>query len=334
MKIVFFETMPGEEAYFRSASTIPAGTELEFHTDTLSPQTVGRAAGADVVSVFVKSELTPDVLAQLPDLKLITTRSMGYEHIAVSDAKGRGMKVRNVTTYAAHPVAEFTFALLLAVARHLYPASEQMREASDFSNVQFVGKDLIGATLGVVGTGRIGREVVKIAKGFSMQVIAHDALPDAAFATDIGFRYVPMDELLATSDVITLHVPALPETVHMIDATAFGKMKKGSILINTSRGEVIDTPALVAALKDGTLWGAGLDVLEAERELADKADALQKGATSLYRTLVADNALLDLPNVIVTPHMAYNTEKSRIEIMRATAQSIGDWAADKEQPYL
>jgi D-lactate dehydrogenase len=111
-------------------------------------------------------------------------------------------------------------------------------------------------------------------------------------------------------------------------------MKKGSILINTSRGEVIDTPALVAALKDGTLWGAGLDVLEAERELADKADALQKGATSLYRTLVADNALLDLPNVIVTPHMAYNTEKARIEIMRATAQSIGDWAADKEQPYL
>ena len=331
MKIVFFETMPGEEEYFRSA--LPEEVTAEFHEEKLTSDTIDLARGAQAVSVFVKSAVSSQVLKELSDLKLIATRSMGYDHIDMSAAKAGGVSVANVTTYAAHPVAEFTFTLLLAVARHIYPASEQMREETDLTNTQFVGRDLHGATLGVVGTGRIGREVVLIAKGFGMNVVANDARPDEAFAREAGFSYVGFDELLGASDVVTLHVPALAETKHMMNAEAFAKMKKGSILINTSRGEVVDTPALVAALKDGTLFGAGLDVLEAERELADRTIRAD-GSKSLYRTLVADYALLDLPNVVVTPHMAYNTDNARREIMRVTAQTISDWATGKEQKFI
>ena len=323
--------MPGEEEYFRSA--LPTDVSVEFHGEKLTADTVDLARGAQVVSVFVTSSVSSQVLKELSDLKLIATRSMGYDHIDMSAAKSGGVNVANVTTYAAHPVAEFTFTLLLAVARHIYPASEQMREETDFSNSQFLGRDLNGATIGVVGTGRIGREVVHIAKGFGMKVIAHDARPDEAFAAEAGFHYVSFDELLAASDVVSLHVPARAETKHLMNAEAFAKMKKGSILINTSRGEVVDTPALVSALKDGTLFGAGLDVLEAERELADRS-VRADDPKSLYRTLVADYALLDLPNVVVTPHMAYNTDNARREIMRVTAQTISDWAAGKEQIFL
>jgi D-lactate dehydrogenase len=334
MKIVFFETMPGEEEYFRKSPAIPSGAQLVFRKETLTADTAMEAADADVISVFVKSEVSSDVLAKLRDVKLIATRSMGYEHIAVKDAKARGVKVCNVTTYAAHPVAEFAFTLLLAVCRRIYGAAERVREETDMTNVEYEGKDLHGKTLGIVGTGRIGHEVAKIAKGFSMEVVAFDVNPDEAFAREIGFRYVPLDELLASADVITLHVPALPQTHHLMDTEAFSKVKKGAILINTSRGEIVDTPALVAALRDGTLWGAGVDVLEAERELADKAAALAEGKQSLYRTLVADNALIDMSNVIVTPHMAYNTEGARLEIMRVTAEAIGNWATGKEQKFL
>jgi D-lactate dehydrogenase len=332
MRIIFFETMPGEQE--RITQQLPPGNELIFLEEPLSMATLEKARGADAVSVFVKSELRRELLDQLPDLKLITTRSMGYDHIDLEYARSKNIKVNNVTTYAAHPVAEFTFALLLAVMRKIVPACNQLREGTDFEQRGLMGFNLFSKTIGVIGTGRIGRNVIGIAKGFGMNPIAYDTMSDAAFATESNFQYVSLDELLAQSDVITLHVPYMKETHHLIGAAQFTKMKKGVVIINTARGEIMDTTSLVAALRDGTVWGAGLDVLEEERELKEEGEMLTTDKNVDYRILAADHHLIDLPNVIVTPHIAFETHEAMEEINRVTAETISNFIAGKEQKYL
>lgn len=332
MRIVFFETMPGEREAF---SEQLSGHDLVFLDEPLSAESVDKASGAEVVSVFVKSEVTKEVLEKLPGVKLIATRSMGFDHIDVPYARTKGIAVGNVTTYASHPVAEFTFALLLCVMRRIYPAYNQLREGTDFNQRGLSGFNLYGKTLGVVGTGRIGRNVASIGRGFGMRVLAFDMKPDQALATHEGFTYLPLEQVLAQSDVVTLHVPYMKETHHLIDAAAFAKMKKGVVLINTARGEIVDTHALVAALRDGTLWGAGLDVLEEERALKEEADMLAKKKPDVdYELLTANHVLIDLPNVVVTPHIAFETAEAMAEITRVTAQTILNFVSGKEQKYL
>lgn len=333
MKIVFFETMAGEREAI--SAQLPPGHDATFVTEKLSDETISLAADADVISIFVKSELRQPLLDKLPHLKLIATRSMGYDHIDTEYANQKGIKVGNVTTYAAHPVAEFTFALLLGVMRRIYHAYDQLREGTDFDQRGLSGFNLFGKTIGVAGTGRIGRNVVTIAKGFGMHVLAYDPKPDEQFAAQQGFQYVPLDELVTQSDIITLHVPYLKETHHLIDAEKFSKMKKGVVLINTARGEIVDTHALVAALRDGTVWGAGLDVLEEERALKEEADLVAHGKTDVdYELLTANHVLIDMPNVIVTPHVAFETAEAMQEISRVTAQTISNFIAGKEQVYV
>jgi D-lactate dehydrogenase len=240
-----------------------------------------------------------------------------------------------VTTYASHPVAEFTFALLLCVMRRIYHAYNQLREGTSFDQRNLSGFNLFGKTIGIVGTGRIGRNVAAIAQGFGMRVLAFDAKPDQALATQEGFTYIGLDDLMAQADVISLHVPYLKETHHLIDADRFRKVKKGAVLINTARGEVVDTHALVAALRDGTLWGAGLDVLEEERALKDEADMIARGTADVdYELLTANHVLIDMPNVIVTPHIAYETAEAMAEISRVTAETISNFLTGKEQKYV
>jgi D-lactate dehydrogenase len=325
--------MPGERAAL--SAQLPPGHEVVFTEKTLTTDTFSDAVDADIVSVFVKSELRREVLDRLPRLKLIATRSMGYDHIDVEYARSKGIVVGNVTTYAAHPVAEFTFALLLCVMRRIYHAYNQLREGTDFNQRGLSGFNLFGKTLGVAGTGRIGRNVASIAKGFGMNVLAYDTQPNQTLAEQEGFRYVDLDELLAQSDVITLHVPYLKDTHHLIDATAFSKMKKGVVLINTARGEIVDTHALVAALRDGTVWGAGLDVLEEERALKEEASHVAKGDAGIdYELITANHVLIDMPNVIVTPHVAFETAEAMQEISRVTAQTITNFISGAKQTYL
>jgi D-lactate dehydrogenase len=333
MKIVVFETMPGEREAI--SAHLPSGHDVQFLEEKLDAATVDRAADADVVSVFVKSEVKRDVLDRLPKLKLIATRSMGFDHIDVEHARGKGIKVGNVTTYASHPVAEFTFALLLCVTRRIYPAYNQLREGTDFNQRGLGGFNLFGKTFGVIGTGRIGRNVIAIGKAFGMEVVAFDTKPDEQFAIEQKFQYVTLDELLTRSDIVTVHVPYMKETHHLINAAAFGKMKKGVIFVNTARGEIVDTHALVAAIRNGTVWGAGLDVLEEERALKEEADVVATDRPGVdYELLTANHVLIDMPNVVVTPHIAFETAEAMQEISRVTSQTISNFLTGKEQKYL
>jgi len=333
MKIVFFDVMPGEKESL--VAMLSPGHEVEFHEESLNVNSVALARTADIVSVFVKSELKRDVLDAIPNVKLIATRSTGFDHIDVSYARSKNIQVTNVTSYASHPVAEFTFALLLTVTRRIYHAYNQLREGTNFDIRGLKGFNVFGKTLGVVGTGRIGRNVIAIAKGFGMQVIAFDAKPDTALATEHRFTYAPLEQVVAQSDIVSLHVPYTKETYHLFNSALFARMKKGSIFINTARGEIIDTHALIAALRDGTIWGAGLDVLESERQLQNELAEVSTDAPGIdYSLLAANHVLIDLPNVIVTPHIAFETEEAMHEISRATAESISDFISGKSHNYL
>lgn len=335
MRIVFFETMPGEEAYFLTPGILPKGTQASFLPGPLCEDTVQQAITADVVSVFVKSTVTAAVLEALPNVKLVTTRSTGYDHIDIAAATAHGVKVANVPAYGPHTVAEFAFALMLTLSRKVYQAYDRLRRDGRYSTAQLGGFELFNKTLGVVGTGRIGRNVIAIAKGFGMQVVAFDTKTDEAFAQQAGFTYLPLPELLERSDIVTLHVPYLPATHHLINAEMFSHIKKGSYLINTSRGEVVDTAAMVAALDNGTLAGAGLDVLEGERDLKEEWELRgHPFRPADMQTLASDHKLIDRDNVIVTPHIAFETTEAMHEIMRVTAQTITHFATGVDQSYL
>ena len=331
VRIEFFDIMPGEEEALRSH--LSAEHDVRFHEEALSEKNA--PTNADIISVFVKSEVNRAVIDRMPGLKLISTRSMGYDHLDISYARSKGIRVVNVTTYASHPVAEFTFALLLNVTRRIYHAYNQLREGMNFDIRGLKGFNLYGKTLGVVGTGRIGRNVAAIARGFGMNVVAFDAHPDNALAAELGFTYATLNDLVAAADIVSLHLPFTEETRHLFDATLFATFKKGSIFINTARGELVDTHALVAALRDGTLWGAGLDVLEAERQLHEEIAEVAADADGIdYRLLTANHVLIDMPNVIVTPHIAFETEEAMQEITRSTGASITAFIAGTDQPYL
>ncbi|MCC6934244.1 MAG: hydroxyacid dehydrogenase [Candidatus Yanofskybacteria bacterium] len=333
MHIVFFEIMPGEREHLESS--IPAGHAVAFSEEKLTERSAAQFADADIISVFVNSQITRSIIDGLPNLKLITTRSMGYDHIDIAYAKEKGIRVSNVTTYAAHPVAEFAFALLLAVARNIYPAYDQLREGTSYDIRKLQGVTLSGKTIGVLGTGRIGKTVCGIARGFGMNVLAFDIHPDEQLAATTPLTYAPLDDVLAKADVLSVHMPYTPETHHIINAEAFGRMKKGVILINTARGELIDTHALVAAITSGTVAGAGLDVLEGERALKEETEALTARLPDVdYRLLAANHFLIDHPTVLITPHIAFSTDEAMLEISRVTAQSISNFIAGTEQAYL
>jgi len=299
------------------------------HTWTAAPDIAtlddATRAAAEVLSVFVDYEVTGEELALLPNVRFIATRSAGYNHIDMAAVVSRGIVVSRVPHYGARTVAEYAIALMFALSRSAFRSYTDMLQRSSLEDLErYEGFDLFGKTLGVVGTGMIGRSVCEIARGIGMTVVATDEYPDQVWAKTIGVTYVDLPTLLGQSDLVSLHVPALPSTHHLIGATELAQMKPGSYLINTARGEVVDTRALVAALQSGHLAGAGLDVLEGEHALREEVNLLIHGGmdASLWETLVADHALIDMPNVIVTPHIAFNTIQAKREITDITLQNI------------
>lgn len=321
MKIIFFETDKKEENILKKMLADIPEMEAIFHEERLNQSNVSLAKSADIVSVFVDSEMRKEVLDILPDLKFIVTRSTGYDHIDISYAREKGIKVASIPGYGAHTVAEFTFALILMLSRNTYTAYHQLREGSNFDISNLQGFDLFGKTLGVIGMGRIGKNVIKIAKGFGMETIACDPNPDMKFAEETGTKCASMDELLATADILTLHTVLNDNTRHLINKESISKMKKGAYLINTSRGEVVDTGALLEAITNGHLAGAGLDVLEAERQLKEETKN-REGRVKDFKTLYEDHILIDLPQVIVTPHIAFDTKEAEEEILKITVENI------------
>lgn len=335
MKIVFFETMPTERESFEKL--LPEGHDVVFVEGKLclDDEMISHAHDADIISVFVNCDVSKEVIDRLPNVKLITTRSMGYDHIDIAHAKTKDIKIANVTTYAAHPVAEFTFALMLSITRKVYDAYDQLREGTDFDIRSLQGITLFEKTLGVLGTGRIGRQVIAIANGFGMNILAFDAFPNEEFAKEASFSYAPLEDVLSQADIVTVHVPYLKDTHHLMNTEAFMRMKKGSYLINTARGEIVDSKALLAALNDGTLAGVGLDVLEQERALKEETDVVLTDRPNVDHELNTTNhILIDHPNVIVTPHIAFSTKAALAEIERVTAETISNFISGTEQEYL
>lgn len=333
MKVAVFETEEWEhEACLRLQPTHAVSCTHE----PLNAKTASTHADAEIVSPFVNSKLTADVLGALPRLKLIATRSTGYDHIDLDYCKAQGIAVCNVPDYGDSTVAEHVFALLLAIARNLIEAVERTRHGN-FTQSGLRGFELRDKTLGVIGTGRIGRRVIEIGKGFGMRVLAHDLRPDDEAARRLGFHYAAFEEVLATADAVTLHVPTTSQTIGMLSDHEFGLMRPGTVLINTARGNVVDVPALVRALADGKLKAAGLDVLPEEpliREEAQlfRADAPPDGYD--LKALVANHVLLRFPNVIVTPHNAYNTDSAVRRIIETTLDNIEAFAQGTPQNVI
>lgn len=281
----------------------------------------------EVISVFVTSRVTREVIEALPKLRLIACRSTGFDNIDLEAAKERDITVVNVPTYGEATVAEYAFMLLLALTRKL-PAVLKS-EDEQLSLQQLTGHDLQGLTFGVIGTGHIGLSALKIAAGFSMKTIAFDACERPELQEQYGFTYVPLDELLVRADVISLHVPLLPTTKHLINAESLAKMKPRAILINTARGELVDTKALVEALNEKQLGGAAIDVVEGEALLNIQEEALLLRSDKLppetLRHSVEISILKKMPNVIISPHNAFNTEEAIDRINQTTANNIVDF---------
>lgn len=322
MTIVFFEEEAVDREKLRAA--FPHVTFL-FLPEPLRPDTAAAASSADGVSVFVKSTVTKDVLAQLPKLKFVATRSMGYDHIDIAACAVRGIVVSRVPAYGENTVAEHTFALILACTRRIFQSYERT-ERLKFNREGLRGFDLAGKTLGVVGVGKIGRNVCRIAhKGFGMRVLAYDTHADPALAAELSFTYTPTLEVLLTeSDVVTLHVPYLPETHHLINRENIGKMKRGSILVNTARGALIDTQALLWALNEGIVQAAGLDVLEEENFVYEEAELLVNDVPEgkNLATVLRNHILVERDDVIVTPHNAFNSVEAVNRIFETTLENI------------
>ena len=302
--------------------------EIVFHNGTLEDGE-WQGGGVECLSIFTDSKVGERELKKLPQLKFIATRSTGFDHINLDLAKERGIKVASVPAYGEHTVAEFAFALLLMLSRKMFPAHEKVVKDGSFSPEGLTGFDLCDKNVGVLGTGKIGKNFIKIAKGFGMKVTGFDLHPDQNFAKEVGFEYKPLEEVLANSDIISLHLPETTETHHILNKEIVSKMKKGMIVINTARGSLVETDALVWGLKEGIVAGAGLDVLDEEGFVADEMRLLENKhpKEEELRTLLLNHYLIDHPNVIITPHNAFNTKEALQRIIDITLENISGFAS-------
>ena len=309
-----------------------SGNELSFFVEPLSLDNINYAADCPIMSPFIYSQINKDILQKLPDLKMIATRSTGFDHIDIQTAKENKVTVCYIPFYGENTVAEHTFALILALSRKLIDSVERARKG-DFTLDGLRGFDLKDKTLGIVGFGHIGLHVARIAKGFEMKVLAYDPKEDKKLAKKVGFEYSNFENLLSKSDIITLHAPDNKATHHLINSGNISLIKKGAYLINTARGGLVETQALLKALSDGTLAGAGLDVLEEECFIKEEAQLLSKEfpKTCDLKTALQNHILLEQKNVIVTPHNAFNSQEALMRILAATVENITDFMAGKPQ---
>jgi D-lactate dehydrogenase len=320
MKILYSFDKDTEKEFVSRALS---GHEIIFHKGSLQ-EGPWAGNGIECLCVFVNSRVGKEEIDKMPDLKLIATRSTGFDHIDAEEAKKRNIAVANVPTYGEHTVAEFAFALLLTLSRRIFEARKRVIETGSFSSDGLTGFDLKGKIFGVIGTGNIGRNTIRIALGFDMNVLAFDINEDREFAEQSGFKYVSLDEVIKNSDIISLHLPENEHTHHLINTERINQMKPGVIIINTARGALIDTVALVDGLEKGIIDGAGLDVLSEEGYVADemKLIANPHPQEEELRNLLMNHYLIDHPKVIITPHTAFNTAEALGRILGVTIENI------------
>jgi len=330
--IAFFELEPWEHDYLREKlkaveRRFVNPLKVTFSSERLTDANVGEYTDIDILSVFIFSRITPAILAKLPNLKHINTMSTGYDHIDLAACAKRGITVSSVPSYGENTVAEQAFALLLTISRKILPGVERTRRGRYDTGPELRGFDLKDKTIGVIGTGRIGKYAIRMAKGFSMNVIAYDPYPDYTAAKDLGYTYEKdIDSVLAKADVISVHALLTPQTKHMISMKNIDKVKKGCVFINTARGGLVETQAVLYALDHGIFGAVGLDVLEEETGIKEERQLLSKnyGGVDL-RTLLQEHTLIEYDNVLVTPHNAFNTGEALRRILDTTVDNIGGY---------
>lgn len=319
MKIAFFETNATDREYLSAALS---GHELFFSEEPLTEATLPNVITYDIISIFIYSTITEALVNQLTNTRCITTRSTGFDHIDVVACHRNNITVCNVPYYGENTVAEHTFALILALSRNVHKSYARGLK-KDFATEGLIGFDLKDKTLGVIGTGHIGLHVIRIAKGFGMHVIAYDTRHDTFISEILHFKYAPLNQVLQESDIITLHVPYNQETHHLINKENIHQMKHGSLLINTARGGIIDNEALIWALDNQILSGAGLDVLEGEEYIKEEQHYLRKKNDTLQAGKIQQNhKLLDRDNVVFTPHIGFYSEEALRRILDTTLDNI------------
>ena len=314
--VAFYDTKPYDREYFERAPEA-SRLRLQFHEFRLTSETASSVNGAQAVCVFVNDRLDAPCLQQLHDagVRLVALRCAGFNNVDLTTAKSLGLAVTRVPAYSPHAVAEHTVGLLLTLNRKIHRAWNRVRE-HNFSLSGLVGFDLHGKTVGVVGTGKIGKIAAQIFRGFGTDVLAYDPQPAPEWAAAHGVCYTQLDALLAASDVVSLHLPLTPQTRHLLNAETFARLKPGAFLVNTSRGKLVDTTALIEALKSGRLGGVALDVYEEEEGLFfedHSGEVLQDDEFA---------RLLTFPNVLITAHQAFLTREALTEIARVTVENL------------
>lgn len=318
--IHIYDTTPDDRKILEAP--LAGNNELRFTEDQLTIDNID--PDAEVISVFVASIVSAEILEKLPKLKLIACRSTGFNNVDLETAKARNIVVTNVPSYGEHTVAEYTFGLLLAVTRRIIEANTAFQNGTA-DHDELRGIDLNGKNIGIIGTGHIGRNVAAIARGFGMNVTAYDAYPNTDWALETGVTYTDLDELLKSCDIVTLHIPYSDAVHHLISSDKIALMKPSAILVNTARGELVDSGALLEALEAGKIHAAALDVFEGEA-LVDVHNELrtlrQTGKQELLEQGVELDVLRKLPNVLVTNHNAFNTIEALGRINQTTADNI------------
>ncbi len=319
MKLAFFEIQGWEKPQLRKQLK---NHELLFFKEPLTLKNVEAVKNCDGISVFIYSTVNAKVLKQLPKLKLVTTRSTGFDHIDKGACKKRKIPIFTVPFYGENTVAEHTFALILSLSRNITKSYVRTLR-NDFSIEGLKGFDLKGKTLGIIGGGHIGLHVVRMAKAFGMCVLVYDPIQNPFMAEVLGFRYVPLEELLRHSDVISLHAPYMPATHHLINKKNIKLIKKGAILINTARGGLVETEALIEALDKKIIAGAGLDVMEGEELIREEKQLLYDSTKAeALSQLVKSHILLSRDNVVFTPHIAFYSQEALERILQTTVENI------------
>ena len=318
MNTAIYSSKPYDRRYLDAANA-PFGYDLTFYEHRLTPDTAPLAAGFPAICAFVNDDLSAEVLKTLFDggTKLVALRAAGFNNVDLAAAHHTGLTVVRVPAYSPYAVAEHTVGLILALNRKIHRAYDRVREGN-FALEGLLGFDLHGRTVGIIGTGKIGQITAGILRGFGCTILAYDPYPAPDFERD-EMRYTDLDDIFAASDIISLHCPLTPETYHLIDAAAIARMKAGVMVINTSRGALIDTQAAIDGLKSGKIGYMGLDVYEEEADLffEDLSDRVIQDDTFAR--------LLTFPNVIVTGHQAFFTDNALQNIADTTLENIDEF---------
>lgn len=329
-KIAFFDISAREQKYLEAGLKGNKGFSATFNRNSLSHKSIEKAVDANIIASFVYSKIDERIIDQLPKLKLITTMSTGFDHIDLKYAKEKGITVCSVPIYGEKTVAEHTFALLLSLSRKIPQSVENVRRLN-FELENLRGFDLAGKTLGLIGIGNIGGNVAKIANGFDMKIIASDPKPDRNAIKKFKIQLVDLETLLKNSDIISLHAPYNEHTHHLINKNNINLIKPGAYVINTARGGLIETEALVRALDRNIIAGAGLDVLEEEYFIKEEKELLKNPNRSgqMLKTIIENHLLLNNPKVIITPHNAFNSKEALQRILDTTIENIEAFAKGK-----